>query len=228
MSRTQLYTIDNFANNNNFVLYFLAPFTCESNGKRYRSLEKFSNGPNGCAKCLCLDGNISCDESQCQTILIDPPAPNVPLPTQKPATKTTTTERIVETFPSLPAQGNEKGPSPDLAYYASHLTDVAPNQEKGPNPAGMSYMPEQYQYLQAQVGPTGPRGPTGPPGAVGPQGFQGLRGETGEQGLPGTPGAIGPRGLPGSPGKDGTNGEDGETGSPGLAGPPGPRGLPGI
>lgn len=48
-----------------------------------------------------------------------------------------------------------------MAYYASHLTDVASNQEKGPITAGMSYMPEQYQYMQAQSGPIGPRGPPG-------------------------------------------------------------------
>lgn len=138
------------------------------NGKRYRSFEKFSNGPNGCAKCLCLDGKIDCDESQCHSILIDPPAPNEELPASSPPSTTTTTERIAPIFPSLPPQGNDKGPSPDLAYYASHLTDVASNQEKGPITAGMSYMPEQYQYMQAQAqaGPTGPRGPPGPPGQV--------------------------------------------------------------
>lgn len=76
-------------------------------------------------------------------------------------------------YPSLPPQGTEKGPSPDLAYYASQLTDVAANQEKGPITAPMSYMPEQYQYMQAQSGPQGVRGPPGPPGPPGPQGFQG-------------------------------------------------------
>lgn len=214
-----------FSNNK---IGFIAPFMCELDGKRYRSFENFSSGPDGCAKCLCLDGKIDCDESQCQKILIDPPAPNEPLPTDKPMGKFITTERPLPAFPSLPPQGNDKGPpSPDLAYYASHLTDVASNQEKGPQTAGMSYMPEQYQYLQAQVGPSGPRGPPGPSGAIGPQGFQGIRGEPGEQGLSGPTGQIGPRGLPGNPGKDGTPGEDGETGLPGLTGPPGPRGLPG-
>lgn len=196
-------------------------------GKRYRSFEEFSSGANGCAKCSCLDGKINCDESQCQAILIDPPGPNEAFPSNLPLSTTTTTERATVTFPALPPQGSEKGPSPDLSYYASQLTDVTLNQEKGPITAGMSYMPEQYQYLQAQVGPTGPRGPPGPPGAIGPQGFQGIRGEMGEQGLPGPAGQLGPRGLPGSSGKDGTPGEDGETGLPGITGPPGPRGLPG-
>lgn len=122
--------------------------------------------------------------------MIDPPAPNEPFPTRSPVHTPATTERVSRAFPSLPPQGTEKGPPPDLGYYAGRLVDVAPNQEKGPITAGMSYMPEQYQYLQAQVGPAGPRGPPGPPGPVGPQGFQGLRGETGEQGLIGLPGLV--------------------------------------
>lgn len=61
--------------------------------------------------------------------------------------------------PKIPpvAQGNEKGPpSPqDLGYYSSQMADVNLNSEKGPQTAGMGYMPEQYQYLQAQVGAPG-------------------------------------------------------------------------
>lgn len=210
-----------------FLLFFFckAPFTCEYEGKRYRSFDKFNGGPDECAQCLCLNGKVNCDESKC-TILVDPPAPSVASTNARPIPISTPLPPVTRTSQSV--QGSEKGPSvPDLAYYASQLTDVASNQEKGPITAGMSYLPEQYQYLQAQVGPAGVRGPPGSPGIPGPQGFQGVRGEPGEQGLTGQTGQIGPRGLTGLPGKDGVPGEDGEAGLPGITGPPGPRGLPG-
>lgn len=56
--------------------------------------------------------------------------------------------------------GSEKGPStPDLAYYASRLTDANINAQKGPPlPDAMSYYPEQFQYMQAQPGLRGPPG----------------------------------------------------------------------
>lgn len=154
----------------------IASFTCEHEGKRYRSLEKFNSGPNGCAKCLCVDGKVDCDETLCkQTILVDKPAPSavphVPVSTERNTQTTPQQQPRV----SLPPQGSDKGPSsPDLAYYASQLTDVSSNQDKGPASAGMGYMPEQYSYLQAaQAGAPGQRGPPGPPGQSGPQGFQG-------------------------------------------------------
>lgn len=158
-----------------------APFTCEHEGKRYRSFEKFNSGPGGCARCLCLNGKVDCDETQCKPqILIDPPAPSTEriqqnnVVTERVALPDSTRPPAVQP-PILPrSQGNEKGPStPDLAYYASQLTDVSQNQEKGPASAGMQYMPEQYSYLQAQAGAPGLRGPPGLPGVAGPQGFQG-------------------------------------------------------
>lgn len=84
--------------------FISAPFTCEYEGKRYRSLEKFISGVNGCAQCICIDGNVNCDESKCQ-ILVDPPETpsfNVPLPPRQPspplpvATTTTTTTTTVK------------------------------------------------------------------------------------------------------------------------------------
>lgn len=104
---------------------------------------------------------MNCDDSKCNKILVDPPetatVPAVP--------KIATTDRspVVQSG----TQGNEKGPSqPDLAYYASQLTNVNMNSEKGPNTDAMSYLPEQYQYMQAQMGTPGSRGPPGPPGPM--------------------------------------------------------------
>lgn len=48
------------------------------------------------------------------------------------------------------------------------MNEQMAGQEKGP-----TYMPEQFQYMQASVGPVGPRGSPGAQGATGPQGFQG-------------------------------------------------------
>lgn len=118
---------------------------------------------------------MDCNETECKnTILVDKPAPSV-VPHES-------TERSAQSTPqqqprsSLPPQGSDKGPSsPDLAYYASQLTDVSSNQDKGPASAGLGYMPEQYSYLQAaQAGAPGQRGPPGAPGPAGPQGFQGI------------------------------------------------------
>lgn len=158
----------------NYFKSFLAPFSCEYEGKRYRSLDKFTSGTNGCAQCICLDGRVDCDESECK-ILVDPPEtstlpvpieprfipnhppppPRAPAPAYVPTT-TTTTARAPAARTDI--RGNEKGP--DLGYYASHLTDVNRNRDKGPTDA-VPYMPEQYQYLQAQVGSPGLRGPPG-------------------------------------------------------------------
>lgn len=143
------------------VFRFLAPFTCEHEGKRYRSFEKFNAGPHGCAQCICLDGRVDCDESNCKT-----PAsfPISPATTPREATTVASVVRESETSvtrSSAPVQGSEKGPSAsELSYYASQLTDVASG-DKGPATAGLSYLPEQYQYMQAQTGPIGPRGPPG-------------------------------------------------------------------
>lgn len=128
--------------------------------------------------------------------------------------------------PGVPGTPGLAGNHPDTSYYARQLADVLSSSDKGPS--APAFLPEQFQYLQAQVGPVGPRGSTGPTGAVGPQGFQGVRGEPGEPGPSGQPGQAGARGLPGSSGKDGDSGDDGEPGMTGPGGPPGPRGLPGM
>lgn len=152
-----------------YSLIFSAPFTCEYEGKRYRSLDKFTSGVNGCAQCLCIDGRVDCDESKCK-ILIDPPEAstepviiqpklhsNHPFPPAPPFVPTTTTTTTTTRAPVIRtgSQGYEKGP--DLGYYAHHLTNVNMNTDKGP-PDTMPYMPEPYQYLQAQVGSRGPPG----------------------------------------------------------------------
>lgn len=152
-----------------FVLInFLAPFTCEYDGKRYRSLDKFNSGVNDCAQCICDDGRVDCDESKCK-ILVDPPEtstvpvmiqprliPNHSSPPPPPfiPLATTTTTRAPPA-PVSRTRGSEKGP--DLGYYASHLTNVNMNTDKGPTDT-MPYILEPYQYLQAQVGARGPPG----------------------------------------------------------------------
>lgn len=144
---------------------FVAPFSCEYEGKRYRSLDKFTSGANNCAQCICIDGRVDCDESKCQ-ILVDPPEsstmpsiePKAPIAYHPPETPAPAQTPTMTKKPVIQVRSNEKGP--DLGYYASHLTDVNMNSEKGPTEP-MQYMPEQYQYLQAQVGSPGLRGPPG-------------------------------------------------------------------
>lgn len=129
-------------------------------------MDKFTSGANGCAQCICLNGRVDCDESKCK-ILVDPPEtstapaleprfPNHPPPPPRAPAPTTATTRA----PAIQTdtRGSEKGP--DLGYYASHLTDVNRNRDKGPTDP-MPYMQEPYQYMQAQVGPPGIRGPPG-------------------------------------------------------------------
>lgn len=158
----------------------IAGFTCEYDGKRYRTLEKFKTGPNGCVECKCVDGKVNCNQDLCH----QSGQTSRHVTTEETPT---TTELDVEQTPvvaAVPAArpSSEKGPpSPptDFRYYAGQLTDVSGG-DKGPS--GVPYLPEQYQYLQAQSGPVGPRGHPGPVGQPGPQGFPGQRGETGEPG----------------------------------------------
>lgn len=46
-----------------------------------------------------------------------------------------------------------------MTFYSRQLADVLSSSDKGPS--GPSFIPDQFQYLQAQVGPVGPRGATG-------------------------------------------------------------------
>lgn len=72
---------------------------------------------------------------------------------------------VVQSSAGSGTQGNEKGPSqPDLAYYASQLTNANMNSEKGPNTDAMAYLPE--HFMQAQMGTPGIRGPPGPTGLM--------------------------------------------------------------
>lgn len=105
---------------------------------------------------------MNCDDSRCNKILVDPPeTATVPANVPKVAAPTTSRPPIVQSG----EQGNEKGPSqPDLAYYASQLTNANMNSEKGPNTDAMAYLPE--HFMQAQMGTPGSRGPPGPPGAM--------------------------------------------------------------
>lgn len=128
--------------------------------------------------------------------------------------------------PGIPGSPGVVGPLPDMTYYSQQMADLYGSNDKGPN--APMYGPDNFQYVQAQVGPVGQRGASGPGGPIGPQGFQGTRGEAGDSGPMGPMGAPGPRGMPGTPGKDGEAGEDGEIGATGAAGPPGPRGFTGM
>lgn len=157
-----------------FVQFRIAPFTCEYEGKRYRAYDKFYTGDNGCVECVCINGQVDCDSSRCQPILVDPPESITVAPAK--AKTTTTTTRPPAARPHAPS--SEKGPSPsDYSYFSNQLTDVNPNSEKGPNTDAMSFSPEQYSYLQAQLGAPGSRGPPGPPGPSGSSGTPGLQGK---------------------------------------------------
>lgn len=172
-------------------MFHVAPFTCEFHGKRYRTFEKFSPPHQPCAECICVDGEVKCNEEKCispdaddDSFVVEKESESPPEPTTPwPAATTTTTER-----PRIVVSG-EKGPTvPDIGYYTSQLSNAFVSQDKGPTEP---FYPEQYAgYMtaHAQVGPVGPRGA---PGFVGP------RGE------PGLPGEVGPRGLTGLPGQDG-------------------------
>lgn len=162
-----------------FFQFSTAPFTCEYEGKRYRAYDKFYTGDNGCVECVCINGQVDCDSSKCQPILVEPPevATDAPVKTNARAstTTTTTTTRPSVARPHLPS--SEKGPSPsDYSYFSNQLADVNSNPEKGPNTDAMSFSPEQYSYLQAQLGAPGSRGPPGLPGASGSPGSPGQQG----------------------------------------------------
>lgn len=106
---------------------------------------------------------MNCQEDDCHYLVDPPETPLAPRqqPEQPAPAPTTTTPAPVERVERVETQGSEKGPSSaDLSYYASHLTSVNSNSDKGPSDA-IPYMPEQYQYLQAQAGAPGLRGPPG-------------------------------------------------------------------
>jgi collagen type II alpha len=46
-----------------------------------------------------------------------------------------------------------------MSYYTHQLAESLSGSDKGPS--GPSFIPEQFQYMQAQVGPVGARGPSG-------------------------------------------------------------------
>lgn len=61
--------------------------------------------------------------------------------------------------PGIPGNPGASGPAPDMTFYSRQLADVLSSSDKGPS--GPSFIPDQFQYLQAQVGPVGARGPPG-------------------------------------------------------------------
>lgn len=165
-----------FNNFYNACIFLTASFTCEFEGKRYRANERFTTGDNECAECICIDGRVDCDDAKCHPILVDPPEGVTVASTTTSTTTTTTTTPRTPIQPQGSPRGSEKGPSQaDYSYYAHQLTDVNPNSEKGPLTDAMSYMPEQYNYMQA-VGQPGLRGPPGLPGPSGSSGTAGPQG----------------------------------------------------
>lgn len=61
--------------------------------------------------------------------------------------------------PGIPGNPGAAGPAPDMTFYSRQLADVLSSSDKGPS--GPSFIPDQFQYLQAQVGPVGARGAPG-------------------------------------------------------------------
>lgn len=61
--------------------------------------------------------------------------------------------------PGIPGNPGAVGPAPDMTLYSQQLADVLSSSDKGPS--GPSFLPDQFQYLQAQVGPAGARGAPG-------------------------------------------------------------------
>ena len=45
------------------------------------------------------------------------------------------------------------GPPPDLSFYTQQLAEQLGGSDKGPS--GPSFLPENFQYMQAAVGPIG-------------------------------------------------------------------------
>jgi hypothetical protein len=45
------------------------------------------------------------------------------------------------------------GPPPDLSFYTQQLAEQLGGSDKGPS--GPSFLPENFQYMQAAVGPVG-------------------------------------------------------------------------
>lgn len=169
------------------------PFTCHYEGKWYREQEQFQSGYQGCATCRCRNKQVVCDEADCPKIKADVSVTVIPRTT---TTTTTTTTTPVPEYdaaqlgnrlplapagepgtpgesgvpgspgtPGVPGLPGPPGPVPDLTYFTQQLQDSMAGSDKGPGP-------DNFQYMQAQVGPVGPRGPPGPSGVSGPQGFQ--------------------------------------------------------
>lgn len=68
--------------------------------------------------------------------------------------------------PGIPGSPGSSGQPPDMTYYSRQLADVLSSSDKGPSSGSSSFLPDQFQYLQAQVGPVGARGPPGPSGIL--------------------------------------------------------------
>lgn len=55
-------------------------------------------------------------------------------------------------YPGVPGNPGPPGPIPDLSFYTNQLQEAMSGSEKGP-----SFVPENFQYMQASTGPVGPR-----------------------------------------------------------------------
>lgn len=56
-------------NNSMGIFVIISVQTCFVDGKPHCDGEKFESGVDGCAKCICLKGDIKCDASECQPII---------------------------------------------------------------------------------------------------------------------------------------------------------------
>lgn len=65
----------------------VAPFSCLHEGAWYRERQEFTAGPNNCAVCLCVSGQVKCNNESCPRI----PKTTTPKPTTTSTTTTTTT-----------------------------------------------------------------------------------------------------------------------------------------
>lgn len=71
----------------------VAPFSCLYEGTWYREREEFRSGPNGCSICLCVGGQVKCNDESCpRETTSTTTSTTTPRPTrQRPTTTTTTT-----------------------------------------------------------------------------------------------------------------------------------------
>lgn len=82
----------------------VAAYSCLHEGNWYREREEFSTGPNNCAICLCVNGQIKCNNESC---------PRIPK-----TTTTTTTTTQAPTTTEIVGVGERGIPGKNIAYSA--------------------------------------------------------------------------------------------------------------